>query len=424
MHGDINLFTLSRNMHYGTIVVGGGIAGLSIALQLAKDKQDVCILERYRMWGGRVATYRDPKNDIQYEIGAGRINTRHARINNLVQRYGLHTFPMSVDKQFEHSYNAFNELFAPIRAILQTLPNLGKHTIGELVPHAYTPILRMYPYWAEIYMLRADLALPLFEPQNTMGNKTSYYGISEGIDSITTHLAADADREGAVLKNRHRVQDIQQSIDGRFVIKGDFGKRKSAKPFAFTCDRVILAISIDQLMNNLPTFSILQRTPLLKHLATSPLIRIYAVYPKTEDNMIWFADLPEIVTNNPLRHVIPIDVDKGLIMISYTDGEDTVVWKDMEGVALTNAIQNFLHALFPDSHIPMPTYLQKHVWNEGCTYWLPGDYDVVATSMAAHNPAKNVFICGESISLQQTWMEGALQSADTLYNLPAFRESF
>jgi monoamine oxidase len=56
----------------------------------------------------------------------------------------------------------------------------------------------------------------------------------------------------------------------------------------------------------------------------------------------------------------------------------------------------------------------KHDWPSGCTYWLPGDYDVKQASKAALNPAPNLYIAGESISLNQTWMEGALESAEIL----------
>ena len=67
--------------------------------------------------------------------------------------------------------------------------------------------------------------------------------------------------------------------------------------------------------------------------------------------------------------------------------------------------------------IPTPKYLKKHDWPNGCTYWLPGDYDVNTASKIAHNPEPNLYLTGESISTNQTWMEGALESAEYLKTL-------
>jgi hypothetical protein len=45
---------------------------------------------------------------------------------------------------------------------------------------------------------------------------------------------------------------------------------------------------------------------------------------------------------------------------------------------------------------------------------LPGKYDIETASKEAMNPSKDLFVVGESISLQQAWIEGALESAENL----------
>jgi monoamine oxidase len=147
------------------------------------------------------------------------------------------------------------------------------------------------------------------------------------------------------------------------------------------------------------------------------LTRIYATYPK-QGGAVWFAGMEKTVVDNPLRYIIPINPAKGLIMISYTDGPTTTYWEQFKSdEELTKAIQVHVRASFPSKTIPEPTYLKKHVWPSGCTYWLPGDYDPVKASRAAHNPAEDVYVVGESISLNQAWMEGALESAETLLTI-------
>lgn len=403
----------------GTVIIGGGLAGLTVAEALAKHNQGVTVLERYPAWGGRVVTYRD--DGLQYEIGAGRIFKDHKRVAALVKRFGLNTYPISTKNEFETHSNPFLDSFEPIHTILKDIPvsTLQKHTIADIIPKAYHPLLQAYPYWAELNLLRADLALDLFNKENPMGSNsttTDFYGIKEGMDALTTHLAQAAKDAGADLRNRHRVHDIKRTKDNLFEISGDYGKKADAKPFHFKAKRVIIATC----RCSLSGFSVLKYTPLLKQLGTSALMRIYAVYPQNQDGKVWFHDIEKQVTSNPLRYIIPIDKRSGLIMISYTDGVDTNYWRSLEGEKLEAALHMHAKSLFPSKIIPAPTYLKKHDWTQGCTYWLPGNYDVDEAIQTAMNPSHNLYVVGESISKDQTWMEGALESAEGLLKKLAY----
>ena len=395
-----------------TIIIGGGLAGLSIAEYLAnKVSSNVLVLEQYRAWGGRVVTYRDKEKGLQYEIGAGRIFHEHKRIGALVKRFGLHTYPISAESTFNNHPNPFLQLFDPVRKVLQTLPDdvLAKHTVKELVPKELHSTLEYYPYWSEFNLLRADVALPLFAPTKPMGTDkpAEYYGVVEGLDSITTHLHDAAEKAGATLKNRHTVTNIKRLAPDLFEITGLRGKKANQHPFKYQASRVIIATC----RCGYGDFSILKEMPLMKQLATGALTRIYAVYQPP-------LDIPEkVVTDGPLRFIIPINPKTGLIMISYTDGDDTKYWRDLDGDALEDAIHKEFTKLFPDKTMTKPTYLKKHEWPNGCTYWLPGNYNPKEASKIAHNPEPNLYLTGESVSLTQTWMEGALESAEYLKTL-------
>lgn len=399
---------------YDTIVVGGGIAGVTVAHELSRRGIQICILERYGVCGGRVLTHRD--DSLQYEIGAGRIFHAHKHVAELVKRYKLHTYPITTKSQYAAfdatatEPNPFLDIFTPIRTRLASLESdaLQTHTVADLIPKQMHPILKLYPYHAELHTLRADLALSQFTPSATMGvsSDSAYYGIVEGIDAITTHLANDVKRAGAVIHLRHRVTDIVRTSRGSIEISGMRGKKATAQPFVMHARRVVIATA----RPSYDSFSILRHAPFVKHLATSPLIRIYAVYPKNANNRVWFAGMQKLVTNNRLRYIIPINEESGLIMISYTDGADTTHWRK-HADDLQAALRRELRLVFPHIDIPDPVYLQMHDWADGCTYWLPGKYDVHAMSQSAHNPSPNVYVCGEAISTTQAWMEGALESA-------------
>jgi monoamine oxidase len=111
-------------------------------------------------------------------------------------------------------------------------------------------------------------------------------------------------------------------------------------------------------------------------------------------------------------------------MISYTDGKDTEVWMNLaKGTEPSEETLGFLltqecRKLFPNKHIPYPIFLKSHPWESGCTYWLPGLYDPQVKSKESLQPFGKEFsqihVCGESFSLRQAWMEGALENTQAL----------
>ncbi len=107
-------------------------------------------------------------------------------------------------------------------------------------------------------------------------------------------------------------------------------------------------------------------------------------------------------------------------MISYTDGRDTRRWSGLHGPALTQSIQQELIALFPEQTIPQPEWVLAFEWSGGTTYWKPGSYDPVEESQRVLQPRPSslpsLYICGESFSMLQAWMEGSLEHSDSLLN--------
>ena len=109
-------------------------------------------------------------------------------------------------------------------------------------------------------------------------------------------------------------------------------------------------------------------------------------------------------------------------MISYTDGDDTKQYMKIQSEkgdpALCKTILSDVRKLFPAYKIPDPVFFKSHPWETGCTYWIPGGYSVEFQSKAAVHPfpAKfpAVWLCGESWSLRQAWVEGALEQTEKM----------
>jgi hypothetical protein len=150
-----------------------------------------------------------------------------------------------------------------------------------------------------------------------------------------------------------------------------------------------------------------------------PLVRTYAVFP-VKKGMAWFTGLPKVASKSLVRFFLPMNSSCGTAMISYTDGKDArkilKMLQDFGEEKTGDILVQTLRTMFPDKQIPDPLFFKAHPWTSGCTYWLPGEYSPEEESKKALKPFSHmdVYCCGESFSLRQAWMEGALEHADLL----------
>jgi len=197
-------------------------------------------------------------------------------------------------------------------------------------------------------------------------------------------------------KLNHRVTNI--SCNGLFNVDGYISKR------------IIFAIPA----NNLKQISFLKPIYyLINSVKSNSLFRAYAVYPTN-----WFEGLPVMTTNSFIRHIIPIDSKRGLIMISYVEGNDVNVFLNKNELRkdIKQMIQKEIKVLFPNKIISEPTYFKTHYWKIGDHAWKPG-YDSVKIAKKIINPMPNIYICGETFSHTQSWVEGALETAKEVLDI-------
>jgi monoamine oxidase len=364
-------------------------------------EHDVTILENSDYIGGRILT-----SDHGYEIGAGRLATSHPRVMALVKRFKLQTFPLSKpslwkglddvhpsENHFADVWKNFITIFAGFsKATLatHTLRELAEKTAGRALTDR---ILEQFGYRAETDTLRADLGIEAF--RRDMSPTTSFVVVKGGLSSIVRALAANK----TVRLNTTVTDVVRSGASYEVQIKG--GPPVKA-------DRVILALPVNAL-RLLPCMA--PFIP-LQHLKMEPLTRIYAQFVTP-----WLFE-QRIVTDSPLRYIIPINKDAGIVMISYVESQDTTRFHNLHGKALVDTLRQELHRLFPGRRIPEIKWARPYEWDNGCSYWLPGTYDPVAESTQALQPfpktMPGLHLCNESFSLRQAWIEGSLEHAAAL----------
>ena len=413
-------------MDYDVLIIGAGLAGLHCALRLHKPGLKLAIAEAYRYVGGRVVSYNPPDfPNVRWENGAGRIHSSHIMLKRYLDRYDLNIIPLPTEQTWKPvKGNAESNIWPSLATILtHMLKNLkpsllARHTVAELANAVYggvytEKLLVHFPYRAEVFRMRADLALKSLSEE--MKSNEHFYVVKEGLSSLTKAMRAELEEKGVQFLLGHRATGITQgpsnSLRATFTVKDD----EKHKHVELTAKKIILAVHSTALKGISP-FSNL---PILKHLKMEPLLRTYGIFP-TKPNP-WFEGMKTTVTDSPLRYIIPINPKQGTIMTSYTDAQDTKPYLkllDKSPKLLEKCILKDLRHLFPDCDIPNPLFFKAHPWYEGCTYWLPGLYNPNEESEAIMNPMpkrfEHLYVCGESYSLRQAWMEGALEHAESM----------
>lgn len=411
---------------YDYFIVGAGIAGLysAIRLRAAHPSARIAIAEAYTSAGGRVVTYSPPNTSVRWEAGAGRIHSSHTLVRGLLKRYGLTTLPIDPDSIWRSvggtpepdTWNSFASMLVSTLSILSD-KDLATHTIEQLLHQVIgleetKALLQHFPYRSEVSVMRADVALNSF--RNELGHSNNFMVVAEGLTKLIHCMYDEIQDSGTRVFLRHRLVAVRPAANS--MTKLVFGSGT-----IYTAHTVLLTLPRDSLVGVSP----FARLPALRHMKSSPLLRTYAVFPKSAGAGAgakpesWHATLKKTVTNSPLRYVIP--VGKAL-MISYTDGDDTNRWKrilDSEGEKkLGDTIVKEARKLFPEHEIPNPLFFKTHYWPDGAYYWTPGLYDPAEVSESIMRPIPhtfpNLYIAGEAYSMRQAWMEGALEHAEHL----------
>lgn len=414
-------------------IIGGGISGLYAAIHLAKKYPDarIAIYEKYNVLGGRVQTYTGNIEgaDIQWEKGAGRIHESHTIMRGLLKEYGLRELPLSPEMYWKKTYtsplipNPFEE------SLKLWLPEVKKLDKGYLEMHTLYEVLRdifgagkaiqltkPFPYFGEVYTLRADLAIQSFTHE--MGTHDNYFYSPDGYSKLIQYLVITCEAYNVkVNTNWELIEALPSPKATLWFATGPLKLKEKRKIVEVRAVHTIFALP--QL--SLQKIQIFKDLPLLSYVKMLPLQRIYAIFPKP-----WFIDIPRFSTETPLRYFIPIDPAQGIVMISYTDGDDTIPWMSIDYGAepkeetLARLLTEECRKLFPEKDIPYPTILKSYPWDDGCSYWKPGRYDpkeISRQSLQPFGPSIKMYICGESFSMKQAWMEGALENTQDLLRI-------
>ena len=441
---------------YDYIILGGGIAGLYTLYKLSIQypTKSFLLLEKTNRFGGRVQSVQlHPSNDPEYilEAGAGRFSQHHPNLQKLIQEFGLSSkignasataeyYPIEkTQENNNHSSDDPNEsIFSQTYELVEDLI-IGESKLSKLIANVIISskiesreylqkrnflsyaktvltteeinhIASSFGYYSELVMMNAYDAIQLMQ-QLSPTNK--FHTLSGGLSQIIASLVEKTQTKGNITLKKH--QEVVSILPNTNTEKQNQLYHIQTKTNRFLARTVICALP-KQALEKLSIFQPIRKT-LLSKIHCGKLCRIYARFHPNKE--IWFQDLPKITTNNNLRMIIPINVKKGLIMISYSDNKYADFWyrlyqKDPNNQKplieeLRKEIRQTTGKIIPD-----PMEIRVFYWPCGVGYWGIGanSEEISQKMIQPLTKHPNIYCCGEHFSEKnQQWMEGALETS-------------
>ncbi len=423
------------------IIIGGGLSGLNTLYNyyLKTKKTDICLFEKDSHFGGRIKTFKKNINHKNYlwEEGASRFNENHKQFIHLLKKLDLNKkiikigasikfYPRSDKNKIK--YKDFHEPFyyiLKIQKYFQKDKNIKKNK--KYLNYTILQYAKKYNILNkdELNYLKDSLG---YNSKLTHSNvkyvlylifkhyhpKNQYYTITGGYQQIINKLYKNIKKSKLPIYNHFELKNIKYNSSSKIFTLYLFNN-KSHKIHLFQSSNLILA---------LPKFS-LSSIPYLKKIKKEidtidciPMNRLYCIYPKgKKDNKVWFDELGKSTTDSWLRYVIPIDKKKGIIMISYTnDKYAKKVKKIVESNNFEDKIKEEVKRVF-NIDIKKPLFCKMSYWDCGVSIWKKGvDYKKLYKDMLQPIKNEKLYIIGENYSLDQAWMEGALDTSKKILN--------
>ena len=404
---------------YDIIIIGSGMAGLYSAYNIQKIAQETTflILEKHkRQWiGGRTSNETFYGTEVVTGAGIGRQDT-----NPLLIRL-MNEIDVKYNK-FDSIMN-YSPLFSPLDIVtfvnkLKTALKSHPELKGKTFRDAFIQIFgeKLYKQFAisagYTDYEKADLVETLYN-----------YGMDDNKGGWT----------GLHIPWKEMVENLYNKIGKQhFKFSSDVIalKKLQEKPCLFEIsvangtkyysNKVILATTISGIKKLVPGAN--DKNSLYQEIHGQPFLRLYGKFNKKSAEIMKKVGPNYTIVPGPLQKIIPMNADKGVYMIAYSDNANALVLKKY----LENTAENrdlYCELIEQSLGIPKGTLqliaIKDYYWPIGTHYYEPLRPTNQSSSRsrtrdafvkAAQHPEKGLLVVGEVVSRYQGWTEGALES--------------
>jgi hypothetical protein len=357
-------------MIYDYIIVGGGISGLYAMYKLSKkSKNKILLIEKHSKCGGRVGITKFENESVTTGAGVGR--QKDYLLRNLLKDLNINmtSFTLELNTPIKNTNKELLKILNDNKPYLletfqeYSLRILGKSNFNKFVLNSgYTDYLNA----------NAIETLKNYGFNDTLeGFKGFYVPWGELLDKLTL-----------VNNNCEIIHDTVKSItsiNNNYSINNKWVGKK-----------ILFAIPPIDLKKILP--SIYE-----PNIVGQSFIRCYI---KTEKPI--FISNAVYNCKEPIQKLIQINTNVYMI---YADNESAkIIYKSDRKM-----IEKYLEESFPKIGKIKIKKIKKIYWKVGTHY-----YRNYFETESYRNPMTNIYLIGEAYSHKQGWVEGALESVETL----------
>jgi len=399
------------------IIIGGGIAGLYCAYKIKKQspKKNILLLEANDHLGGRAGDNQFHGTSVAIGAGIGRTNKDKLLLKLLKElRVPYHEFVASsqYSSAILHPCNV-KEMFLYIKKEYKAEEDRNK-TFKQ-----YAKPLLDQTYGAKSYRQFITCAGYTDYENESAYDTINHYGFDDNYSSWPGYgLSWNQliEKLAVMIGDKNiKTSSIVTSIKG--TDKGtnnDLFEITCKNKHVFTCKTVIMATTIESVMKLLPNTSLYQQ------IQGQPFLRIYGKFSKESIPIMKEACSITTVVPGPIHKLIPMDKEKGVYMIAYTDNRDAKLLEKYKKNTKKNrdVLCRLLETALdiPEKTLELDDMIDFY-WETGTHYFKPlklGYKNRKEYIYDAQHPAENIRVVGEMISMKQGWVEGALESVEAI----------
>jgi thioredoxin reductase len=403
--------------YYDIIIIGSGMAGLFSAYNIKKisPNSSFLILEKHKkQWiGGRTSNEMFYGTQVVTGAGVGR-KEKDKLLIKLMNEIGVKY------KQYETAIN-YSQTFTPVdivKIINKLKGEYNKHpelhnktfkdffikTLGEKLYKTFIISAGYTDYE------NADLYETLYN-YGIDDNKSGWTGLHIPWKNMVDKLYH------IIGKNNFRFSSDVDEIK-KIKEKPCLFQIKTANGTLYHCNKVIVATTITGIQKLVPGAD--KKTSLYQQIHGQPFLRLYAKFNKESAEIMKKYVTSYTIVPGPLQKIIPIDANKGVYMIAYSDNYYATLQKKY----LDNTVENRdLYCDLIEESLGIPkgilkiTAIKDYYWPIGTHYYEPLKGHIKTRNefvYKAQHPEKGMLVVGEVVSRDQGWTEGALESVKSV----------
>ena len=381
------------------VIIGAGIAGLYLGYLLKSQQKDFIIIEKDKRYGGRIFVDKFDGKNVSLGAGLGRFK-KDKTLYDLCKTLNVtvNNFPVKISYSFPVKTPLLTYVEEMKDIVNSKKINRSLLTFLQFLSQNYKNVDDFINICGYTDYIHADTIDTLYD-YGFDDNVSGWEGFSIVWDEL--------------LDNLYNIVKSHIYLDEK-VIKIDNNTINTDKR-TLKADKIICSTPVNISRKIFPSI------PILSEINCQSFSRIFVKI--TEGNDEFKKQIKNFtIIKSFLRKIIPLYPEDGIYMLGYNDNDDA----DLGFKYFTTLDEKKVYTIIEEEiyktlKIKVKIELSKIAyWDYGTTYYLPlsKKYRNREEWLSyARNPEENIFFIGEGYSHNQGWVQGSLESVDSIINL-------